>query len=336
MQFSPDGHRFAYYRIDGQGQAQWIVDGAAHPLVNDVRPIGLAQLRGVAVLDPPLPALFSPDSRRFAYWADVLEKGVAIVVDGVPGERYELASIPAFSPDSGHIAYSAMTFEKRETLVLDGEPRLSLSGAHTGGGVLFSADSQHVHWTYERDERSLFKKRRMYGVVLDGVAFPAHEGEDASLRAALSPDGTQVAWWLQRGAKGILMINGAAAGSDADLTSDTFYTASGRLVFAGRWGRSSTTFVDGRPGPLADDLRIPSGPPTLASERGANFPFRTSPDGEHVAWAGRFGDVARPVLDDRVGPAFDSVLDWSIRPDGTATWTAMREGVIQRVTTEVR
>jgi hypothetical protein len=42
------------------------------------------------------------------------------------------------------------------------------------------------------------------------------------------------------------------------------------------------------------------------------------------------------VLDDRVGPAFDLVLDWSIGADGVATWLALRDGAIQRVTAEIR
>ena len=89
MQFSPDSRRFAYCRIDGKLHVQWVVDGVAQQLSDEVRHIGLAQIRRIGVVEPPLIACFSPDSRRFAYFADVPEKGVAVVEDDVPGPRFK-------------------------------------------------------------------------------------------------------------------------------------------------------------------------------------------------------------------------------------------------------
>ena len=65
-------------------------------------------------------------------------------------------------------------------------------------------------------------------------------------------------------------------------------------------------------------------------------PYRLSPDGNHVAWAGLFDPdgadaSARPVLDDRIGPAFDRVLDWTFLPDGSATWYAQRGRSLIRI-----
>lgn len=331
MQFSPDGRRFAYYRIDGRGHGQWIVDGVGHPLVNDVRPISLAQIRGVGVLDPPLIALFSPDNRRFAYFGDVVGKGVAIVEDGVPGERFEAVGMPVFSPDSRHLAYTARTFGKSLTLVVDG-----IAGPHfpgtEGGSPVFSPDGGHVAAVLKRHEGGLFKKRRLYSVVLDGEVFPAHEGDDASAQPAISPDGSSVAWWLARGSDAFVMINGTRDPGAAVVSSDLLYTTSGHLMFAGLVGGSYTVVVDGRSGALADGGLVPMGPPTSWRSASAAFPFRVAPDGEHAAWAGAFDGAARPVFDDRVGPAFDQVLDWSIGEDGVATWLALRGDVIQRVT----
>jgi len=76
--------------------------------------------------------------------------------------------------------------------------------------------------------------------------------------------------------------------------------------------------------------------------------FQVSPDGEHVAWAGRFGGVpvgaataddaakaARPVLDDQVGPAYDRILGWAFNDDGTGVWFAQRGDETFRVTAAV-
>jgi hypothetical protein len=50
-----------------------------------------------------------------------------------------------------------------------------------------------------------------------------------------------------------------------------------------------------------------------------------------VAWAGLFGDEARPVFDDEVGPAFDSIDECRFADDGTAGWWAQRGEVVLKV-----
>ena len=60
--------------------------------------------------------------------------------------------------------------------------------------------------------------------------------------------------------------------------------------------------------------------------------FAVSTDGEHVIWAGVFGEESRPVFDDAVGPVFDSIISSAFSPDGRATWWAQRGDVIYRVT----
>ena len=64
----------------------------------------------------------------------------------------------------------------------------------------------------------------------------------------------------------------------------------------------------------------------------SRVPFTASPDGGHVAWAGQFGDQSLQVLDDRVGPAFDTVHHWSFDASGAAAWWAQRADTIYRVT----
>jgi hypothetical protein len=78
------------------------------------------QLRGIGVQEPPLNARFSPDGTRFAYFADVPEKGVAVVEDGVAGPVVKGVGWIVFSPDSRHVAYPVVGFDGQAGLVLDG------------------------------------------------------------------------------------------------------------------------------------------------------------------------------------------------------------------------
>ena len=174
-----------------------------------------------------------------------------------------------------------------------------------------------------------------------------------------SADDTRVAWWLQRGNEFFIYVN--AERSSADNPDEPGYTSAGHLVYAGPQGDAMTVFVDGRPGPLAEAMArsamgVPLDQETEArgrwrAELGSVPPvdFQVSPDGEHVAWAGRFGGVpfgalmaddaakaARPVLDDQVGPAYDRILGWAFDAQGTAVWFAQRGDETFRVTAAVR
>ena len=96
-----------------------------------------------------------------------------------------------------------------------------------------------------------------------------------------------------------------------------------------------TILVDGRPGPLADVIADRQSTTALFGDPRTGHrtsPFEISPDGEHVIWAGYFGDECRPVFDDRTGPSFDRVLNWKFDAGGTATWWAQRGDAIYRVT----
>jgi len=65
--------------------------------------------------------VFSPDSRRVAYSAEMGEKCL-VVVDGQAGPEYDdiLEGSPVFSPDSSRVAYSARKGQKR-FVVVDGQ-----------------------------------------------------------------------------------------------------------------------------------------------------------------------------------------------------------------------
>jgi hypothetical protein len=327
MQFSPDSRRFAYYRVDERGHCQWIVDGRPQRLVDEVRVFGLAQWRRVGVIERPLPAGFSADSRRFAYAADVPEKGVAVIEDDIAGPLLGAVYMPVFSPDSSRLAYVARTLEKRIALVVDGA-RLGEWDATDTGDVVFSPDSRHIALTLRRSEGRLVR-RRYCAATVDAATLAEVRADDVCVVPVFAPDTQRLAWWIERESRQEILVNGDPLPHDAIPISEPRFTATGRLVYAALLGtdEAQTVIVDGRPGPVSDAILAPRHSELLARRPGqpeTGVPFSISPDGEHVAWAGGFGQAQRPVVDDRVGPPYDDVIGWSFGADGVATWWAMR------------
>jgi hypothetical protein len=337
MQFSPDGLRFAYREHDLDLNVRWIVDGVPQQWTDD--PVTVRQaLKRVSVrasiVEGQVSATFSPDGRRFAYFADVKGKGVAIIEDDVAGPVVKGVYGPVFSPDSRHLGYLAQQFDGRVTLVMDGVPGPALPGKD-GGGPWFSADSRHAAVILRRDEGGLFHRRTVNTLFVDGRAVAELEGDDVSAAPAFSPDGEHVAWWIRRGKTCRAMVDDHPIAFDGGVESDVVYTASGRAAFVGRMPDTWCTVVcDGRPGPLAADILAPR---DMLRRFGRDLPtvpgvpFAVSPDGEHLAWLGLFEEGVRPVLDDRVGPAFEAPLGVSFDDAGNATWMLQRADVVYRV-----
>jgi WD40-like Beta Propeller Repeat len=323
LQFSPDSRRFAYYRINENLEGQWVVDGTEQRWVNDVRPLTFARVRGIGAVEPPMVAAFSPDSRRFAYWADVKEKGVAVIEDDVAGPLVHGAGRPVFSSDSRRLAYGAQTFAKKIVVVVDGVAGAEWASPDSGDPV-FSPDGRHVAIMLQREEGGFLRKHRVYSVVLDDQVLADEPGDDSSAEVVFSPDGTHLAWWLRQGADWFVYVDDRPS-SKLDGVSDLRYSSSGHVVHPARLGKSSTIMVDGQPGPLAEDLAT-CGP--LPSDG----PYRLSADGEHVAWIGQFADGVRPILDARTGPAFEGIYYCSFLEDGSAQWWGRRGDTISRVT----
>jgi len=334
LQFSPDGKRFAYYsRLEGSG-ARWTVDGVSQRVFHDNGPFGLAQLLGIGVLDPPLPATFSPDGRRFAYWADVVERGVAIIEDDVPGETLKSATRPIFSADSRHLAYCGETLDERVVLIVDGV-RVGDWKAKSMGEPTFSPDGRRVALSLGFEEGRFLRKRKSYAMTIDGQIVQQAEATEMTRAPIWSADGSHLAWWLQQGDRTLLVTDGLVRQEWPSPGTDFLYDTANRLVYGAGLPDGNTIMVDDRPGRTAD-LIVPLSTALYAFDYGRAglppLPFRLSPDGKHVAWAGMFEGRVQPVLDDTIGPDFDDITDCQFRADGSVTWWARRGTELLRAT----
>lgn len=334
LQFSPDGRRFAFYSVDGKAMARWTVDGRPQRWFNDSRSFDLAALRGVGVLEQVLPAAFSPDSRRFAYFADVVEKGVAVIEDDVAGPIVHSVTTPQFSPDSRHLAYTAQQLDKSLALILDGSVVAHWTEKPTGSPPVFSADSTTVAAMVMLERGGLFSKKQLVAVGGNRASFPAVEAEDAQAAPTLTRDGAHAAWWLRRKDVSILVVDGIMQADAPPPLSELTYDAADRLIYAGNAGDDYSVIIDGRPGPLVDDVAALF-PAVEVWDHGdlgePSVPYRASADGAHVAWVGMIDDDAHPVLDDEVGPAFKLVFDCQFQPDGSVRWWGQRDNRLYRI-----
>jgi hypothetical protein len=339
MQFSPDGRRFAYREHTDDLRVRWVVDGVAQQWATDpvhFRDVVHRLKTRVAAVGDRVPATFSPDSSRFAYAADVPERGVAIVEDDVPGPVVKAVYPPVFSPDSRHLAYLARQFDDRLTLVIDGSPGPAWVAADATGPT-FSPDGRHVAVTFGREEGGFLRRNRLCSLVVDGRVVFEQVADDILGKPSFSPDGNHVAWWFLRGEERRLMVDADPYPGVGNVESVPVYTTAGRLVCAVRTpdGAASTVMMNGRLGPPAENHdTMGSALRQWGRELAPDplLPFAVSPDGTHVAWVGLFRGEWCPVLDDRVGPGFSMPFTWSFDADGRATWYLQREQILYRVT----
>ena len=128
--------------------------------------------------------VFSPDSQRLAYVAEVGKKR-AVVVDEREVGQYDSAGQPLFSPDGKHLLYAARAGENT-FVVLDGVVGTAYDAIETS---IFSPDGKHVAYV-AGSGKSRF-------VVLDGKEQEQYAYIDPNL--LFSPDSQRLAYWANRG-----------------------------------------------------------------------------------------------------------------------------------------
>ena len=312
--FSPDSQRVAFMARKA-GRNFVVIDGVEGKPYASIRKGGLTPI-------------FSPNSKRFAYAAEISDEKWVMVLDGVESKTYGGVDDPFFSPDSQHVMFKAWR-NSRELVVIDGVEGPEVDGlVHVpiGPGAPFSPDSKrtaystlgrgkefviadgkagpeydHVKWD------SLFfssKSQLAYSaktgndafVVVDDkvITIPGHKGMDPAI--VFSPDGTHVAYVGSRGLKSFVVLDGAeGAPTHNTIPKPVFSPDSKRLAYAQN-GFSATVVVDGKPGPKHAIGEI------------SDLIF--SPDSQHVAYRVYMSfkvSAARVVIDGQESPLWGDV-----------------------------
>jgi hypothetical protein len=157
--------------------------------------------------------------------------------------------------------------------------------------------------------------------VIDGAVFG--EWDEVSSLPHFSPDSARLAFSASVGKAWHVVVDGVN-GTALDRVSPPRFGASGRLAYLGRTAGSFSVIVDGISGPSFEE-------PTQVE---LNEPFLFSPDGMHVATVGRLKGGWRPIVDDRVGPAYLGAGRIRFEGDGIS-FSALREDGIHRASTSI-
>jgi Tol biopolymer transport system component len=320
--FSPDGRRLAFIAHNREGQPDErprdyhqfvVVDGQPQPTYDSIAqpPDGLMfspDGRRVAylgrngdmyrvVLDgveqTPYPdcaaPTFSRDGSRFAFIARPGRKRMRLVEDDVAGPEFRAVGPPVFSPDSRRLAYFANTPQSRMALMLDGERVDEVKDSWAN--VVFSPDSRRYAYLAAVPGSGLLGRlHTSYRLVVDGS--PGSTWDEVGSGPHWSPDSRHVAFSARRG-KSWSMVVDDEPGPAYQKVGPPRYSSAGMLVHLALSESGFSIVRDGRPGPSFAE------PTDLG---GSDLPFAISPDGQHVASAGRFDDRWRPIVDDWVGP----------------------------------
>lgn len=307
--FGPDG-RLGYVAREGPHMVV-VLDGVEGPRFDEIHP----------------QIAFSPDGRQVAYPA--LRSGrMTCVVDGVEQNWYDWVGRPVFSPDGERLMYAA---EKgnRFVLVVDGLPEGDLSQPPVGGYCFSPDGGRYAYGAVSR--RALRGERRRY--VVDGMPGPEFDALD---RPQFSPLGDRFAHVARKGSETFAVADGDP-GPPFEVVKGLSFSAAGHLAYAGIVEGAVCVILDGQAGPLFETLALAlppgHGDPPWEEYYEPDF-YAFSPDGTHIAYTGtQRGAGARPVVDDVVGPVYESATFPAV-DDTRATFYGVHDGYVHRVTYE--
>jgi Tol biopolymer transport system component len=181
------------------------------------------------------PPIFSPDSKRVAYYAEGGGKAL-IVVDAAEGKEYEGIGLDTlvFSPDSKRVAYLAQRSYEKWVAVVDGVEGKEYEEM-VADTLVFSPDSQRVAYATGS------------AVVVDGVE-KKEGGEIGSGTLLFSPDSQRLAYWVSRGKKvGGVVVDGVA-GKEYEriaVATPVFSPDSKHMAYGALTGGKFLIVVDG-------------------------------------------------------------------------------------------
>lgn len=339
--FSPDSQRLAYVAREGE-KSFVVVDGKEQKPYDDINALSLtfsadsqrlAYVVGVGekrsddkqtvVIDGKEEKpydwigglLFSPDSRRVAYWAGVGGRSL-VVVDGKEGKPYDGAAqgeaptcFPPdswwvvsfhsllFSPDSRRVAYKAV-LGLNVFAVVDGKEREVPVPSNIYGGPIFSPDSQRVAYVVDSTQ---------YFVVVDGKE-EKHYDEIDEESLNFSPDSRRVAYSAKTSVreypfvKRFFVVGGKEEKLYDSVAGLQFSPDSRRVAYVAHVGQQQFVVVNGREGKRYDDIEITP---------------HFSPDGRWVAYGARIGAKHFVVMNGKEGKLYDDIVSGIIFESAT-------------------
>jgi hypothetical protein len=327
--FSPDSRRVAYVAElpppgrdsqAGRGKEFVVVDGVEGKEYDLIDPEGS---KGTPV--------FSPDSRRVAYVAQLGGKEF-VVVDGVEGK--EGSGDLVFSPDGRRVAYLANRGDK-QLVVVDGVEGkeyfwidVHAEDAPLFGGLpVFSPDSKRVAYAASDLEPGGEPARPGVKclVVVDGVEGKRYDGIITG-PPVFSPDSHHVAYTVAHVARPgdsqpspepmtqWVVVDGVEGKEYGGIGRESlvFSPDSRRVAYVARRGGKELVVVDGVEGNEYGGIQARPGfgptPGVLGVLEGS---LVFSPDSRHVAYLARRGDKQFLVVDGVEGKEYEGFLSGS-------------------------
>jgi WD40 repeat protein len=308
IHYSPDGNHLAIKGYDQKIKRGYVViDGQDGPHYDEVKDF-----------------VFSPNSRRFAYWARQGKKWT-VVFDGKEGASYDYSPEKIiFSPDSEHSAYVVYLDKELSAVVLDGIEQKSYPFI-APSSLSFSPDSKHFCY-FAGPELSKGRGLGTVFLVMDGkeqainydyYAY-ALQSRDLLFRPVFSPDSQTIAFYaLKKGINSktpkemVLVVNGIETSSwYAFVEMPLFSPDSRRIGYCGyKTKRDFKNAVYDK-----DGERIIGG--GFAMWTSAEFPM-ISPDGKRSAYRAYDDDSKSWIVSDgEAGPKYDNVTIPVFSPDG--------------------
>ena len=229
------------------------------------------------------------DRTTVAYTAIDISRKAFVAVDGQPGPIYADVSCPVLSPDRSRIAYVACTRQGPQCKyipVIDGRAgpeydELAIPSSYAWN--VFSPDNKLTAY--------VARLGQTWRVVSDGQPSPEYD-EIAPASLSFSPDGCRIAYAARTGTQWCVVLDGRPGPSYNEIGSGPIRFLSNKDIgYAALSGSKWLAIIGDQPPISCDEVAD----------------LTVSPDGRHVAFAGRSGKKWQAFVDGHAGPEYDQI-----------------------------
>ncbi len=287
--WSRDGRRYAYIGAKN-GKLHVVVESDEGPPFDDIGP-----------------PVFSPDGSYVAY--EAMRDGKWYIAAGRKMSRGSDMNYmePVFSPDGKFISYFEQHYTENRTFRVVSSAGMSdrrEGREHEAtSGVAISPDGNRIAYVALTGKKA--------HLVSGGIADVENERIVASGDAipffVFSRDSRRLAYLLEEKGKQLMVVDGMTLdySGHAVITQPVLSFDGERIASVcqkeARNGVKQYVLLNGRPGPLYDEIGLPV----------------FSPDGSVLTYIARRGEKEFIVVDGREGPAYDKVVSPVFSPDGS-------------------